>query len=85
MDVRIEGTDMALQVPMSFGLGFGINTAKLLAPNPNVCYWGGWGGSLALIDQDERMSMSYVMNKMHVGLTGDLRSYALVQAVYAAL
>jgi CubicO group peptidase (beta-lactamase class C family) len=85
MDVRIEGTDMALAQPMSFGLGFGINTAKLLSPNPNVCFWGGWGGSLALIDQDERMSLSYVMNKMHVGLVGDMRSYNLVQAMYAAL
>tara|TARA_R110002072_G_scaffold89232_6_gene200014 strand:+ start:4155 stop:5294 length:1140 start_codon:yes stop_codon:yes gene_type:complete len=85
MDVRIEGTDMALAVPMSFGLGFGINTAKLLSPNPNVCFWGGWGGSLALIDQDAGMSMSYVMNKMHVGLVGDLRSFNLAQAMYAAL
>jgi CubicO group peptidase (beta-lactamase class C family) len=85
MDVRIEGTDMALGVPMAFGLGFGVNTAKLLSPNPNTCFWGGWGGSLALIDQDAGMSMSYVMNKMDVGLTGDVRSYNLVQAMYAAL
>ncbi|MGK0336691.1 MAG: CubicO group peptidase (beta-lactamase class C family) [Candidatus Azotimanducaceae bacterium] len=85
MDVRIEGTDMALGVPMAFGLGFGVNTAKLLSPNPNTCFWGGWGGSLALIDQDAGMSMAYVMNKMDVGLTGDVRSYNLAQAMYAAL
>jgi CubicO group peptidase (beta-lactamase class C family) len=85
MDIRIEGTDMALAVPMAFGLGFGVNTAKLLSPNPNVCFWGGWGGSLALIDQDAGMSMSYVMNKMNVGLVGDLRSFNLSQAMYAAL
>lgn len=76
---------MALAVPMAFGLGFGVNTAKLLSPNPNVCFWGGWGGSLALIDQDAGMSMSYVMNKMNVGLVGDLRSFNLSQAMYAAL
>jgi CubicO group peptidase (beta-lactamase class C family) len=85
MRTRIEGTDMALQVPTAFGLGFGINKAKLLAPNENVCYWGGWGGSLALIDQDAGVSISYVMNKMFPGLVGDLRSFNLVQAIYEAL
>lgn len=85
MKPRIEGTDMALQVPMSFGLGFGINTAKLLSANDNVCFWGGWGGSLALIDQDAGISVSYVMNKMFPGLVGDTRSFDLVQAVYEAL
>ncbi|HIG41999.1 MAG: serine hydrolase domain-containing protein [bacterium] len=83
---RISGTDMALQMPVRFGLGFGINAhEKILAPNENVCYWGGWGGSLALIDQDAQMSFSYVMNRMEVGLTGDLRSYNLGQAIYSSL
>ncbi len=82
---RIEGDDMALGMPVSFGLGFGLNTAGLLSPNKNVCYWGGWGGSLAMIDQDARMSFSYVMNRMHVGLMGDMRSYNLSQALYGAL
>jgi CubicO group peptidase (beta-lactamase class C family) len=85
MNPRIEGIDMALQVPMSYGLGFGINKAKLLSQNDNVCFWGGWGGSLALIDQDTGISMSYVMNKMFPGLVGDMRSFNLVQAVYQGL
>lgn len=85
MKPRLEGTDMALQVPMSYGLGFGINTAKLLSQNDNVCFWGGWGGSLALIDQDAGLSISYVMNRMFPGLVGDMRSFNLVQAVYQGL
>jgi len=86
MKERIGGTDMALAMPVRFGLGFGINGEdRLLSPNENVCYWGGWGGSLALIDQDAEMSFSYVMNKMHVGLMGDLRSYNLGQAIYGSL
>ena len=86
MEERIGGKDMVLGIPVSFGLGFGINSSKrLLAPNKNVCFWGGWGGSLALIDQDANMSFSFVMNKMHQGLVGDLRSYKLAQAIYACL
>lgn len=86
MEERISGTDLVLGIPVRFGLGFAINPEeRLLAPNKNVCYWGGWGGSLALIDQDAAMSISFVMNQMHEGLVGDLRSYNLCQAVYAAL
>ncbi|MFT5210051.1 MAG: CubicO group peptidase (beta-lactamase class C family) [Flavobacterium sp.] len=83
---RIGGNDMVLGMPVSFGLGFGINSTETpLAPTKNVCFWGGWGGSLALIDQDANMSFSFVMNKMHQGLMGDLRSYKLGQAIYACL
>ncbi|MFT5692491.1 MAG: CubicO group peptidase (beta-lactamase class C family), partial [Oceanicoccus sp.] len=83
---RIAGMDMALGMPVRFGLGFGINPVeRILSPNENVCFWGGWGGSQALIDQDARMSFSYVMNRMHEGLMGDMRSYNLSQAVYSCL
>lgn len=83
---RIGGEDMALGTPVHFGLGFGLNAADVpLSPNEHVCYWGGWGGSVILIDQDARMTISYVMNKMHDGLTGDMRSVNLVAAVYGAL
>jgi len=86
MKERISGNDMVLGMPVKFGLGFGINSADTpLAPNKNVCFWGGWGGSLALIDQDANMSFSFVMNKMHEGLVGDLRAYQLGQAIYAGL
>lgn len=72
--------------PLGFGLGFGINSKEMpLAPKPNVCFWGGWGGSLVIIDQDAHMSCTYVMNRMHSGLMGDTRSAALVGGVYAAL
>ncbi|NQV69813.1 MAG: beta-lactamase family protein [Pseudohongiella sp.] len=86
MQERISATDMALGIPLRFGLGFGLNpVATPISPNKNVCYWGGWGGSVVIIDQDARASMSFVMNKMHGGLVGDARSARLLAAVYAAL
>ena len=86
MQERISGVDLVLAVPMAFGLGFGLNSPEVpLSPNTNVCYWGGWGGSSVLIDQDASLSASFVMNKMFAGLLGDLRSYRLVQAVYKSL
>jgi CubicO group peptidase (beta-lactamase class C family) len=86
MAERISGTDLVLGVPMAFGLGFGLNNPKApVSPNANTCFWGGWGGSIAIIDQDARCSIAYVMNKMHQGLMGDSRGGALVKAFYASL
>jgi len=86
MQERISGTDLVLEVPIGFGLGFGLNSELMpLSPNKNACYWGGWGGSSILVDQDARLSASFVMNKMFAGLLGDTRSYGLVQAVYESL
>ncbi len=86
MRERIGGTDLVLQQPIKFGLGFGLNSEQMpLSPNKNVCYWGGWGGSSILVDQDAQLSVSFVMNKMFDGLMGDLRSFSLVQAMYKSL
>lgn len=86
MKERISGMDLALGVPIGFGLGFGLNSELMpLSPNDNACYWGGWGGSSILVDQDARLSVSFVMNKMFEGLMGDTRSYNLVQAVYKSM
>ena len=55
------------------------------AVNPRTCFWGGWGGSLAIVDLDARMSFSYVMNKMGEGTVGDTRGASLLAAAYASL
>ena len=86
MQTRIAGTDMVLGVPIAFGLGFGLNSEVMpLSPNQNTCFWGGWGGSSVVVDQDASLSASFVMNKMFPGLMGDNRSMSLLQAVYQSL
>ena len=86
MQARISGTDLVLGVPIAFGLGFGLNSEVMpLSPNQNTCFWGGWGGSSVVVDQDASLSASFVMNKMFPGLMGDTRSFGLLQAVYQSL
>ena len=86
MTSRISGTDLVLGVPLSFGLGFGLVSESVpLSPNKNACFWGGWGGSNILVDQDAQMSVAFVMNKMHDGLMGDPRSLRMLEAIYRAL
>jgi CubicO group peptidase (beta-lactamase class C family) len=84
-DVQYEGLDLILPLAVKLGVGFGLPGPMLPVPNPRTCFWGGWGGSLAIIDVDAQMSFSYVMNKMGEGTTGDLRGAGLLLAAYGAL
>jgi CubicO group peptidase (beta-lactamase class C family) len=81
-----EGTDLVLGIPISFGLGYGLPSAEIpISPSKRACFWGGWGGSVILVDFDNRMTFAYMMNKMGDGLVGDDRGFGLAIAVYQAL
>jgi CubicO group peptidase (beta-lactamase class C family) len=80
------GQDLVLPLVLRMGLGFGLNSAEMpLSPNPRTCFWGGWGGSVAIIDLDARMSFAYVMNRMGEGTTGDERGLGLLLATYMSM
>jgi len=70
--VQTSGQDMVLGVEMSFGLGYGLASATTPI-GPRSCYWGGFGGSVIVMDQDLELTVAYAMNKMMVGLIGDTR------------
>ena len=81
-----EDVDLVLGMKMKLGMGFGLmNESIPLSPNPRACFWGGWGGSIALIDVDAQLTVSYAMNKMASGLVGDLRGAMIVMSAYQAL
>jgi CubicO group peptidase (beta-lactamase class C family) len=83
-EVQFEGMDPLLGATMRYGIGFGlISDAVPLSPSPHAYFWGGWGGSLALIDPDRKVTISYIMNRMGEGL--DLRGAMLVFAANQAL
>ena len=80
------GLDLVLGVPLVFGMGYGLNSELVpIGPNKNICFWGGFGGSSVVVDQDARLCLSYVMNKMESGLLGDPRGFGLAQAMYASM
>jgi len=86
LEEQTRGTDLVLGVPIVFGMGFGINDAAFpISPNPRAFFWGGWGGSLAIIDLDARVSIAYVMNRMEADLLGDRRGGLIAMAAYQSL
>lgn len=85
LDVQVEGTDKILGIPVRFGLGFGLAGGMVPLPNDECCYWGGYGGSVILIDMKARTSISYVMNRMVGTTTGDVRGFGLAMAFWQGL
>ena len=82
-----NGIDLVLGVPLRFGIGYGLPQLDILPwiPDERICYWGGWGGSMIVMDVGRRMTISYMMNKMAPGVVGSERSAEYGQAVYDAL
>jgi CubicO group peptidase (beta-lactamase class C family) len=82
-----NGVDLVLGLPLRFGIGYGLTDPETFAflPSGRVCHWGGWGGSVIIVDVERHLTIAYVMNKMAGGLVGDLRGFSLVTAAYVAL
>lgn len=81
-----EGPDtVILNLDLQFGLGFIVPSGLLQLGGPHSFGHFGMGGSAGWADPDAGLAFGYVMNKMELGLAGDLRSYSLVNACYDAL
>jgi CubicO group peptidase (beta-lactamase class C family) len=81
---QANGTDLVLNVPLRYGLGYGLSS-ETLPMGPNMCAWGGYGGSVVFNDLDTRTTFAYVMNRMEAGLVGDTRSASVGIAVAQSL
>ena len=82
LESQISGVDLVLNNPINFGMGYGLANPNMPLP-PSMCYWGGWGGSLILVDQDRRITVSFVMNRMVSTLMGDPRTLGIMAAAEA--
>ena len=78
-EVQAEGTDLALAMPVRFGLGYALayENDPLGITSGRVCWWCGWGGSVVVNDLDNRVTLAYVMNRMQ-GMVGNETSAGLV-------
>ena len=63
-------------MPARYGLGYGIFGSTY--------GWGGWGGSLVMVEPAERMAVAYVTNQMREP-SDDNRGLEIVMSVYDGL
>jgi CubicO group peptidase (beta-lactamase class C family) len=83
---RSEGPDVVLlNLDLQFGLGFFVPSTLLQLGGPKSFGHFGMGGSMGWADPEAELAFGYVMNRMELGLAGDLRSYNLVNACYDAV
>ncbi|MDX3747053.1 serine hydrolase domain-containing protein [Streptomyces sp. AK08-02] len=84
LEEQFTGTDAVLGMPMRWGMGYALSGDQL--PNPRTCSWGGWGGSMVLVDMDARLTVAYVMNRMlDADGLGDDRAFLMMAAAYEGL
>jgi CubicO group peptidase (beta-lactamase class C family) len=84
-DEQSNGTDLVLMTPFRFGIGYCLGSPLLPYIPEGAFFWGGWGGSLIVMDPARRLTISYMMNRMTPGVLGSDRSEAYVRAVYEAV
>jgi CubicO group peptidase (beta-lactamase class C family) len=81
---QTNGMDLVLMTPTRFGMGYGLSNE--ITPLPETtCFWGGWGGSLCLVDPTNDTTLVYVMNKMFQGTVGDLRGGGLAMTALMSM
>ncbi|MFH9547325.1 serine hydrolase domain-containing protein [Streptomyces sp. NPDC017435] len=73
---QFSGEDRRLGMPVSWGLGYG--------RFGGTYGWGGWGGSMVMIEPESRMVVAYVTNQMREPAQ-DTRGMDLVMAAYDGL
>jgi CubicO group peptidase (beta-lactamase class C family) len=85
-EVQSDGVDLVLAVPMRFGIGYGLPGPTLpFLREEKIAFWGGWGGSMVLINPDRHMTVAYVMNKMGLGTLGNERTARYASLIYEAV
>jgi CubicO group peptidase (beta-lactamase class C family) len=84
---QARGVDVVLGIPLRWGIGFALPEPDSIPwiPDERICFWGGWGGSMIIMDVGRRMTISYMMNRMAPGIIGSDRSAAYVRHIYDAV
>ena len=84
--MQIEGRDLVLAVQVRWGVGFILNKHKVIyGPIEGAFGHSGYGGSCAFGDPENKIGVSYVMNRMLDNFNADGRSIELINATYDCL
>jgi CubicO group peptidase (beta-lactamase class C family) len=73
---QFHGVDRILGISVRYGLGYGLFGS--------THGWGGWGGSIVMVEPDDRMAVAYVTNQMREP-ADDNRGLEVIMAAYDGL
>lgn len=66
-----NGIDLVLGIPLRWGIGYALESPGVpYVHGTRTCFWGGWGGSMVVMDRERKLTFCYVMNQMHPGTIG---------------
>jgi CubicO group peptidase (beta-lactamase class C family) len=85
---QANGIDLVLAMPARWGIGFALPHPEAVPdiPDEKICFWGGWGGSMVVMNPDRRTTFAYVMNRMgQVTSAGTERTRKYTQLIYQGL
>ena len=85
---QADGVDLVLGIPLRWGIGYALprpETLPYLPQSGRVCFWGGWGGSMVVMDVERRLTIAYAMNRMAPVMIGSDRAEAYIGAAYDAI
>jgi len=78
LEQQFAGVDQVIGRQLRWGMGYSVQGRAVS--------WGGWGGSLVLVDLDTQLTVAYVMNQMlEDGALGDDRGLEILMAAYEGL
>ena len=84
-EVQAHGRDLVLGYNMKFGIGYGLNSeAAPLGVNDRTFFWAGWGGSMAVVDVENSLTVCYAMNRMMADVVGGMRAARVIFAAHDA-
>lgn len=82
-ETQINGFDPVLGRESHMGMGYGLSNPSMPI-GPRACYWGGFGGSVIVMDLDAQLTVAYMMNKMELGPSSNARGIAVAMAAAVA-
>jgi CubicO group peptidase (beta-lactamase class C family) len=86
LEQQSDGIDLVMDIPVRWGMGFALEAPVFENVfGHRVAYWGGNGGSLGFVDFDERMAVSFVMNRWIEGPYEQVRNQRILKAAYESL
>ncbi len=82
-EVQASGTDLVLDVDLTFGLGYGLpSTSAPAIPGGRTCWWTGYGGAIIVNDLDRRTTVAYAPNRLADHLVSSPRTDAFVRTAF---